>query len=90
MQARKPKSRADQSEVGEDEAGGERTSIRYRSIANELQAAIAQGRFSVGASLPTEAELCAQFRLAVTRCARRYAGSLTLASSIGAKGRARE
>lgn len=37
------------------------SSPRYLQIAHELKAAIADGRYPVGAKLPTEAELCTQF-----------------------------
>lgn len=60
MPARKPRLRSGRSEVSEARPGIDGAILRYQSIANELKAAIAQGRFAVGAALPTEAELCRQ------------------------------
>ena len=42
-------------------------SPRYLQIARELTAAIASGRYPVGARLPTELELCEQFGIASCR-----------------------
>jgi GntR family transcriptional regulator len=59
MQARKPKSRARRGVQASPGASDSRT--RYHAIANELQAAIANGGFALGATLPTEAELCRRY-----------------------------
>jgi GntR family transcriptional regulator len=40
---------------------GDSNQPRYLHIASQLKQAIASGRYPVGAKLPTEAELCAQF-----------------------------
>jgi len=47
--------------VPESDPEPEGSNLRYRWIANELRAAIAEGAHPVGSGLPTEAELCQRY-----------------------------
>lgn len=63
MRARKPKPPSERSKSSEARSRAGGSAARYQAIASELKAAIAQGRFPVGAALPTEADLCRQHRV---------------------------
>jgi GntR family transcriptional regulator len=56
MQARKPRSRPEPPQAPQD--GGATATTRYRAIADDLRSEITNGRYPIGAALPTEAELC--------------------------------
>jgi len=56
MQARKPRSRPEPPQAPED--SGATATTRYRTIADDLRSEITNGRYPIGAALPTEAELC--------------------------------
>jgi GntR family transcriptional regulator len=61
MQACKPKSRPQRQDAPQGRPSTPISPVRYRAIANELEAAIVNGRLPLGAALPTEAELCRRF-----------------------------
>jgi DNA-binding GntR family transcriptional regulator len=61
-------------------ADPEDASPRYMQIARDLKLAIADGRYPIGSRLPTEVELCAQFR--ISRFTAREALRLLLAAGL--------